>query len=268
MPFAKINGIDWYYVEKGRGPLLLFCHSTFVDHRLFDELVDVLSAQYRCVALDWPGHGKSGWNADGWTMDDLVNDVPRFISALGETSAVLAGVSVGAAVALRVALAYPKVVRGLIYMSARADPNGPEAAQRMHAMACELRDGTDAQRRAIFTSAPLETLMHYPGWREAHPERAARELQIQLEVPRNALPLIAGVLATMGPTSARLHEIRCPLLSLFGAHDPGVEWAEIVGQGVASGRTRVVPDAGHHLPFDAPSETLDVIRDFLSDSRL
>jgi len=105
--------------------------------------------------------------------------------------------------------------------------------------------------------------LHRLGWRAGHPGQAARELAIQMDVPRAALPLIADILPTMGPTRHRLHEIACPVLSLFGACDPGIEWADVVGNGVQRGTVRIIENAGHHLPFDAPDETLATIREFL-----
>jgi len=270
MPHITIDGVAWYYEVTGPkgctdAPLLLFCHSTFSDHRLFDDLIAALSHDWRCVALDWPGHGRSGWRADGWTMDDLVHSVPQLLTALGVRSAILLGVSLGAAVALRTALAYPERVRALVYMSARAEPHVPELLQRMAAMAAALHDANDTERRAIWASDFFETLLHHPGWRAAHPDLASRELAIQMAVPRAALPLIAAVLPTMGPTRHRLHEITCPVLSLFGACDPGVQWAEVVGHGVQRGTVRIIENAGHHLPIDAPDETLAAIREFLGN---
>jgi len=270
MPHITIDGVAWYYEVTGPkgctdAPLLLFCHSTFSDHRLFDDLIAALSHDWRCVALDWPGHGRSGWRADGWTMDDLVHGVPQLLTALGVRSAILLGVSLGAAVALRTALAYPERVRALVYMSARAEPHVPALLQNMTAMAAALSEASDETRRTIWSSEFFETLLHRPGWRADHPEAAARELAIQMDVPRAALPLIAAVLPTMGPTRHRLHEIACPVLSLFGTHDPGVQWAEVVGHGVQRGTVRIIENAGHHLPFDAPDETLAAIQEFLHD---
>ncbi|WP_322061862.1 alpha/beta hydrolase [Paraburkholderia sp. J63] len=266
MPTLTVSGMDYHYVERGSGPLLLFGHGTFLDHSLFEGVVDALAPHYRCVSLDWPGHGRSGWRPEGWGVADLVEAIPQLIGKLGEQRATLIGLSIGAAVFLRVALDYPAVVQRLVYLSASVDPHPPEVADRLVQIAIQLRDGTPDERRALLSSDAMQALLHAPGWRAGNPQAAERELQIQLGHDREAMPLVARVVGTLTPASGRLHEIRCPMLAIFGDHDPGSRWAEVIAAGVPGARVRVMENAGHHLPYDAPAQTLREIREFLNET--
>jgi pimeloyl-ACP methyl ester carboxylesterase len=75
LPGIEIGGVRYSYLEAGTGPLLIFGHGTFGGEELFRSQVDALASHYRCVAVDWPGHGESGYDPAGWTVQSLVDAV-------------------------------------------------------------------------------------------------------------------------------------------------------------------------------------------------
>src|SRR3954463_10457075 len=109
---------EYAYLEKGSGPLLLFGHGTYGGKELFVPQIERLAPRYRCVAVDWPGHGGTTFAPQGWGVDELVDDVPLLLDALGADSAYLAGVSQGAAVFMRAVLRCPERAGALINMCA------------------------------------------------------------------------------------------------------------------------------------------------------
>lgn len=264
MKYLELEGIHWAYREQGRGPLLLMSHGTFLDHSLWDALAEEVSGRFRCVQLDLPGHGQSQFWPQGWRVDDLVRMYPQLIAALGETRASLMGLSIGAAISLRVAAEHPECVRSLVYMNAAVDSPGIQAVTLLRQIAQQLAGPVNAQERAALPgTAPFWRCMHSPGWHERNPELAAHELQVQTSHPRLAYPLLAEVVASLNPMSSRLGEVRCPVLALFGADDPGAHWAEVLRHGMPDARVHVVHGAGHHLPYDQPRQCADLVKSFL-----
>ena len=83
---------------------------------------------------------------NGWSVDDLVAAVPELIAGLGETTAVLVGLSQGGAISLRVAIHHPAVVSRLVTINAGPDPVEPEAAKVMAGIGLALRNGSDRER--------------------------------------------------------------------------------------------------------------------------
>jgi pimeloyl-ACP methyl ester carboxylesterase len=80
MPFIEINGIKLYYEDSGRGPeTIVFCHGLVCNCRMFDAQVEALKDQYRCVTVDFRGHGRSGTGRNGSDMDALSDDVAKLI---------------------------------------------------------------------------------------------------------------------------------------------------------------------------------------------
>jgi sigma-B regulation protein RsbQ len=93
---------------------LLFIHGSFIDQTYWIEQVRHFNPRYQVVTLDLPGQGQSGRNRTDWSIEEYGNDVVALIKKLALTHVILIGHSMGGAVALEAAIAYPQPIRGLI----------------------------------------------------------------------------------------------------------------------------------------------------------
>lgn len=66
-----MNGRLAAYTRDGRSPTVLLLHGVFMDHTLWDHVLE-LRSDVRAVALDLPGHGTS--DPAGWTGLDAAMD--------------------------------------------------------------------------------------------------------------------------------------------------------------------------------------------------
>ena len=262
MPHIDVAGVQYGYTERGSGPLVIFFHGTFSAKHTFDETIDKLPAGYRYVAFDWPGHGESTWNPDGWTVEDLVDAVPALIAGLGETRAVIAGVSQGGAIGLRVALGHPDVMAGLVTINAGADPVAPEAVAKVGALGHGLRDGSDEERREM--AKQVVGLHHPQEWADAHPERIEDEIELILSHPREAAALVADIPAQYKSIEDRLAEISCPTLVVWGEKDPRRERGPRMVAAIPDSDLFVLSGAGHHAHLETPEALAHALRDFLA----
>jgi pimeloyl-ACP methyl ester carboxylesterase len=119
--FLSVDGVDIHYLEAGSGPALLLIHglgaSTFTFRRIFPDL----ARRFRVVALDLKGFGFSE-RADGdYSLGAQAALVRQFMDRLGIERASVLGHSMGGAVAMRLALAYPERVERLILASSASD---------------------------------------------------------------------------------------------------------------------------------------------------
>jgi len=74
MPNAVLNGTSYAYDEVGSGPPIVFGHGLLASRAMFRAQMEALGDRYRCVSIDWPGYGDSGFREGGWTMHDMVDD--------------------------------------------------------------------------------------------------------------------------------------------------------------------------------------------------
>jgi pimeloyl-[acyl-carrier protein] methyl ester esterase len=106
------------YVEiNGSGPDLVLLHGWGLNVRVWDGLVGELRDRYRMIAVDLPGHGRSGWNAgrgtpaeQAWLLHSTLASVSNRYSLLGW--------SLGGQIALDLAAAMPGQIDRLVLVAA------------------------------------------------------------------------------------------------------------------------------------------------------
>jgi pimeloyl-ACP methyl ester carboxylesterase len=259
----NVNGIGYACVEKGKGPLLLLGHGTFGGKKLMLPQLDHLSRFFRTVAFDWRGHGGSGYDLAGWTADDLVDDVVALIGLLGEQKAILAGVSQGGAVGMRVALAHPKKVTALVNMC--GGPGGPPPAvvtlldQFTKVLAEEENESLRREAAVAFATRHF----HSPGFVEREPERFSAEIDVMLTHPRESVRLLPGVPKSYVDITPRLGAITCPTLILWAAQEGRPTLGSTLAAAIPGAVLVTIPNAGHHVNLEAPEETSAALEMFL-----
>lgn len=81
---------------------ILFIHGWPADHNLFEYQFDLLPRMgYRCIGIDIRGFGKSDKPWKGYSYDVLADDIRGVVDALELDDFILAGHSVGGAIAIR-----------------------------------------------------------------------------------------------------------------------------------------------------------------------
>jgi pimeloyl-ACP methyl ester carboxylesterase len=108
-----------YFDAGGDGAPLLALHGHFGRARTFDRLAVALSPEWRVVALDQRGHGRSS-PADDYDRAGYVADAAHAIEALRLAPAVVLGHSLGGVNAYQLAARRPELVRAVIVEDAPA----------------------------------------------------------------------------------------------------------------------------------------------------
>lgn len=265
MTTVEIDGISWAYSERGHGPTVLFLHGTLASQSTFAGIVDDLSDRYRCIALDWPGHGASGYHPGGWTSDDLVAGLIAMIETTAEGPVALVGQSQGGAVALRVALRRPDLLWALVTMSAGPDGPSQDACDALARLGTTLAFGSTHERSAAVRM--MQTGFHTPGWASANPIAAQRELEVMLSHDRAAMQSVTAIASTYESVQPQLSRITGPTLVMWGADDVRADWGPAMVRALPNARLVTVPDAGHHLTHDAPDRCARTIGSFLDHER-
>src|SRR5258708_2835366 len=122
---VTVENLRVHYIESGTGPAVVMIHGNAGTVGDFEfGAVQLLARDYRVVAIDRPGHGRSerpsGKTA---TVEYQVRLLHRTLSDLRITQPVLVGHSWGAALALAYVLKYPQEVSGMVLLSPAAYPD-------------------------------------------------------------------------------------------------------------------------------------------------
>ena len=128
---VNVNGLDIFYREAGPkdAPALLLLHGFPTSSRMFSELIEELSGEYRLIAPDYPGFGNSSMPSTDefdYTFDNLANTIEGFVNEINLNSYTLYVMDYGAPVGFRLATKSPEKVEGLIIQNGNAYADGLE----------------------------------------------------------------------------------------------------------------------------------------------
>lgn len=109
------DGIGFHYDVLGDGPAVVFCHGLGGDSIQGPDLAGEPDG-YRLVIWDARGHGRTEplGPPEAFSFATFAADLRALLDHVGIDRAVIAGVSMGAAVAARFACDRPERVRGLV----------------------------------------------------------------------------------------------------------------------------------------------------------
>jgi pimeloyl-ACP methyl ester carboxylesterase len=241
---------------------VVLAHGFGGSARNFGPQMRSLRDRYRVVRYDARGHGRSEAPAEprAYAPATFVDDMRRVLDEVGAPAAVAGGLSMGAGIALRFALAQPARVRALVLCAfpAGADDGDGFAGKALGFADTIERDGLEAAGEA-YVWGPQTRL-----------DRNAVKFVRQgfLEHPPHGLALtLRGVIALQPPVPAlrpALEAIRCPVLVVVGSEDgPSRRACDALAAAIPQARLVVVPGAGHVVNLQKPDEVSAAMHEFL-----
>ena len=247
---------------RGSGPPLVVLHGFTQTGRIWGRFGDLLAASHTLVAVDLPGHGESGTvRADLPATADLVAEAVR--TAVGDEPCALLGYSLGARVALHVAIGAALPLRRLVFIGVTAGIEDPQARERRRqsddAMADELEASGDVEHF-------VDTWLQGPMFERLARGDAGRAERLQNTASGLASSLRMCGAGTQEPVWERLPTLACPVLAMAGSDDVrfashALRVARLVPEAVVS----LVPGGGHAAHLAQPEQTGRIVRHWLGD---
>ena len=118
MPKVKANHLTINYDQQGSGEPLVLIPYLAADHACYAYQIADYAKHFTCYTLDPRGAGETDKPPGPYSMELLADDVAAFMDALGIAQAHVWGLSLGAAVGMRLSAKYPAKVKTLSLHSA------------------------------------------------------------------------------------------------------------------------------------------------------
>lgn len=245
--------------EAGNGRKIVLIHSLAMDGAFWQQVAEKLSESAEVLALDCRGHGASDKPAGPYTVELFADDVMCVLDAVGWSSAVIAGASMGGCVALAAAAKHPDRVDGLGLIDTTAF-YGPDAPTAWAGRAQKALDGgmkalIDFQKTRWFSD----------GFREAHPEAVESAIGVFLA---NDVKAYAETCRMLGACDVReaLPGFDVPAAILVGEEDYAtpVAMAEEMHAAIKGSTLKVIKGARHFTPLEVPDVIADELAELLS----
>lgn len=232
--YQQADGVNVFYREAGDPslPVLLLLHGFPASSHQFRNLIPLLADKFHLIAPDLPGFGFTEVPAErhySWTFDALGQTLTAFVDALGLTRYAMYLFDYGAPAGLRLALAYPDRVTGLISQNGNAYLEGlGEAWAPVRAM---WADPSEANRQVV-----RDNVLTAEGvkWQYLHgvsdpqqvaPETYTLDTLLMARPGNKAIQLAlfldyASNLERYPAFQAFFRQHQVPTLVIWGRHDP------------------------------------------------
>ena len=123
--FVEVDRATLYVEDHGVGPAVVLIHGGLSSSATWAPALPFLVDDFRVIAPDSRGHGRSTNESGTLSYAQLADDVAALIAAMGLVRPVVGGYSDGGQVALELGARHPQAASGLIVGAAYPDFVGP-----------------------------------------------------------------------------------------------------------------------------------------------
>jgi pimeloyl-ACP methyl ester carboxylesterase len=273
--YAELSdGIKLAYVDEGKGPeTIIMIHGLGSYLPAWKKNIADLSKNFRVIAIDLPGYGKSSKAPHSGLMTFYAGVVGEFIQTMKLGAVNLAGHSMGGQISMILALEKPEFVKRLILV----DPAGFEAfhagqknwfkdVMTPNLVRLTTVEGIEANLAANFYRMPKDALFMIE---DRIAMRDADDFENYcLAVARSVHGMVEE------PVLGKLDRISMPTLIFFGEYDmlipnrylnPGFtsKIAETGASMIKGSKLVMVPKCGHFMMFEKSEVFNTEVRAFL-----
>jgi pimeloyl-ACP methyl ester carboxylesterase len=253
---------DLFWIDKGTGRPLVLLHGGFLDHRMWDDQISRLASEYRVIAPDARGHGQSPNATEPFRHTD---ELAALLRHLDTGPAVLAGVSMGAGIAIDTALEHPELVGGVIISGAGTsepyftDPwtTGIWTTWRSAMAAGDIEASVEAF--TLFAAGPHRTLA------DLDPQVVDRLRTMTWSTMSKHTASEPDWSVPLADTWTRAASISVPVRAINGSLDSPdhIGMADRLTDSVADGRSTAIPGTAHYPNMERPDAFMRALTDFL-----
>ena len=240
--------------DFSKGHKIVFIHAAGSNGHTWQNQLSHLGQSHSPLAIDLPGHGRSSGVEGLSSVHDYADFVAAFMDAMKIKSAVIAGHSMGGAIAMDFASRHAGRVEGLILCATAAKFNVSKEMVESHRA---VMMGRAPQSFTTDAYSPKTVKENFDsvrwGWME----------QIKTDPRVRYTDLVACEKADL---RGELEKIKAPTLILVGADDNVTTLADAEGMHskIKGSNVQVIPDAGHILIWERANEVNAAIEMFLS----
>jgi branched-chain amino acid transport system permease protein len=247
-----VDGCRISYVEEGEGQPLLYIHGNTGSSRWFSKVMGVQG--YRTLALDMPNFGQSEPLSVDVDLNGYADRIVRYMEVLGLHAPVLAGHSLGGAVAQSIAVRYPGLIKALVLIDS-SSPHGLITPVDRYPLIEMMR-----KDRALLTKALAATV---PTLKDA----ALFETLVDDAVLMAPKAWVGNAAALSSfDLGEKTRNFTQPVLVLWGKGDFLVSktMAEETAGAYPAAKLVELDNIGHSIIVEDPGRFLGILQDFLA----
>jgi pimeloyl-ACP methyl ester carboxylesterase len=258
--FVTIDGKKIWYTDQGAGIPVILVHGYLETSEVWESFGERLSKEFRVIAIDLPGHGRSEFFSDIQTMELMAGVVKDVIDSAGLRKAVVAGHSMGGYVTLAFLEHYPEYLSGYCLFHSHPLPDIETAIEKRKREIAAVLEGKKEQIypdniEKMFAGVNLERLSH----------NVNRSKKIASAIPGNAIIAVLKGMMSRPSRVRAMEESQVPCLWILGRQDNYIPFDAIQKRVSLPGNaTTVILDSSGHMGFvEEEDRVVEVVTEFL-----
>lgn len=259
---AAIGDITLAYRVFGEGEAVLLINGFASGMDTWNPpVLAALAEEFRVIIFDNRGTGYSGSSAEEYSIPRFARDTAALLDVLGLGPVRVLGHSLGAMIALELAVSFPERVERLVLVS--GDCGGSGAIRMSSGTRGVLTDRTGSTREQ---AERMFTVLFPKRWRDTHNPWDFCP-PVYETTPEDRAARQAAALTNWGGVCGVLSGIRSPALVVTGTDDviipPGN--ADILARNIPGARLVRFRDCGHGLMYQVPIEFAALVVGFFGE---
>jgi pimeloyl-ACP methyl ester carboxylesterase len=274
MPMKKIQikEIELSYEDEGDGQPVVFVHGSISDCRMWNDHREIITPQFRMIAVTQRYFGLSPWSDDGrsFSIQTHADDLAAFIKVLRPGPVAIVGHSYGGAVSLAMAVSHPELV-GRLFLYEGSQSTFVAASGAFSRAANKRLMFILAGKAAVDrgdTDAALEILMDGVNDHAGDFQRLPDSVRSMMQQNTRTLPLLFAMPPPPHISCDDLAKLKFPVNFVAGQHTHAFyKMVSKAGSQCLPGSTFIeVPSARHLWPSQNPAAFSRLVLDFLKNA--
>jgi pimeloyl-ACP methyl ester carboxylesterase len=220
--YSTIHGRRIWYTDTGKGFPVVLIHGYLESSGIWDSFTGRLSAEFRIIVIDLPGHGRSEVYSETHSMEMMADIIRELLDKLDLSKVVLAGHSLGGYVALAFLDMYPHYLSGYCLFHSHPFADTPEATEKR-------------KREISLVMAGKKDLMYPDNIEKMYASRnlekmkdaVLRSRKIASTIPGNGIIALLNGMMKRPSRAAIMEEGRVPGLWILGTMDNYIPFGAI-----------------------------------------
>lgn len=253
----QIQGRTVSYADEGKGSAMVFLHGFCGSADYWEEVVPFIAKKYRIIVPDLRGHGQSSPGEEGYSIEDLADDLHQLLQMLGVKKPMMLGHSLGGYITLAYAEAYSEHLTAFGLVHSTAFPDSKEAKQnRLNSISSIEKDGihpfVDQLIPKLFSPNHLQTI----------PEKVEHAKRIGYSTSPKAACHMLEAMRARKDRNAVIINSSLPVLLAAGTEDQVVSIDKTHSVDSPHVVLATLKDCGHMSMFENPDLLSSIIIDF------
>ena len=253
-PFLLILSLEkkLFYLDEAidAKETVLFLHGLGAISQSWYFQFDALKKSgYRSIAPDLPGFGESDYRGISWNFNRVIHELRDLLDSLGINRFNLVGISMGGAIALKMALQEPERIKNLALVSTFATLRPGSVSEWGYFLRRSYKVLTQSPR----AQAELVADRVFPG----QDKMAYHDYLVETISEANPFVYRRALLAIAGFNQTRkLAQLKMPVLVISGQDDSTipVKAQRKLAAAIPQSRHVIIPDGGHAINVDQPEQ--------------